>query len=151
MFKWKITYFHFSDPDPDPISNVTNLYKLTLRDPSGLLVVEKVESGADSHGGVCDDGFTDPTAAVMCSHFGWTSGRKGPSQLLRNGTEFVATSLRCDATSRECQDRPYPDGTNSSDYMCAPYEQASVYCFNGRFPKPLTLLNFPSWPMSCIA
>ena len=120
-----------SSNPPDSVDNVTDVFKLAPRDPRGIYVVEKLAVGMDAYGGVCDDGFTDTTAAVMCSHFGWRTGRKGPSQLLRNGTDFVSTNLRCDASTRLCQDSPYPESSNSSDYMCAPQELASVYCFNG--------------------
>ena len=97
--------------------------------------MEKIEPEMETYGGVCDDGFTDVTAGILCSHFGWETGRKGPSQLLRNGTNFVSTRLDCDARTRQCRDRAYlnNNNNNSSVLLCAPHELASVYCFNGRF------------------
>ncbi|KAL5253627.1 hypothetical protein ACHWQZ_G013415 [Mnemiopsis leidyi] len=115
-------------PEKGLIANVTSQFQLTPRDPRGLYVVEKKLEDSDVYGGVCDDSFTDTTAAVMCSYFGWATGRKGPSQLLRNGTSFVSTRLTCEG--EECKDRSYPDGSNSTEYMCAPHELASVFCYN---------------------
>ena len=94
--------------------------------------MEKRQEDSEVYGGVCDDGFTDTTAATLCSYFGWTRGRKGPSQLLRNETSYVSTRLTCEGERLgSCKDRPYPDSANSTEYMCAPHELASVYCFNG--------------------
>ena len=128
------------------IANVTNQFKLTPRDLRGLFVVEKRPEDSEVYGGVCDDGFTDTTAATLCSYFGWARGRKGPSQLLRNGTSYVSTRLTCEGERLgSCKDRPYPDRANSTEYMCDPQEQASVYCFNGEiFSKLFVLIHVSS-------
>ncbi|XP_063681810.1 deleted in malignant brain tumors 1 protein-like isoform X2 [Bolinopsis microptera] len=130
-------------PDADLISNITDLFKLTQRDPRGLHVVEKIEPEMETYGGVCDDGFTDVTAGILCSHFGWETGRKGPSQLLRNGTNFVSTRLNCDARTRQCRDRAYlnNNNSNSSVLLCAPHELASVYCFNDTMDYEVDMLR----------
>ena len=121
---------------------MTNQLKLTPRDPRGLYVVEKRQEDSEVYGGVCDDGFTDTTAATLCSYFGWARGRKGPSQLLRNGTSYVSTRLTCEEERLgSCKDRPYPDSENSTEYMCAPHELASVYCFNGEKSSHLFILS----------
>ena len=124
---------------------MTNQFKLTPRDLRGLFVVEKRPEDSEVYGGVCDDGFTDTTAATLCSYFSWTTGRKGPSQLLRNGTSYVSTMLTCEEERLgSCKDRPYPDSANSTEYMCDPHEQASVYCFNGEIFSNLFVLSHVS-------
>ena len=118
LTKVALTYYYYSGTIQTqllaPDKGHTSLVQLTVRNESGIL---------------CDDGWSDPEASVICQEHGYKRGKA--SKVKTDRVDYVATQLSCQWSNQALESCSYLNHT-TADLQCRKGGAACVICYNGK-------------------
>lgn len=110
-----------------------------LKDTTKILVSNSAEG--TSEGFVCDEGFRDGAAKIICRENGFKDGRAAAGTI-HTTEKFKWTNLRCEEGSGVggCSVDGYAE-TDRNPFSCKNEEAASVSCFNKPLEVNIRIVN----------